>query len=110
MRRISSQVEVIRNRWADCSWPNIGYFVHGQARLDIAELLAEIDRVPYTESKMQNDEAEDLWLAIEANLDDRGCFNGIDRDVMEELRADLIQLIREKVPALAPPVRGTPIL
>ena len=37
---------------------------------------------------------EALWAKIEHNLSDRGCFNGIDDDVMEELRADLIALIR----------------
>jgi len=49
---------------------------------------------------MQNDEAEDLWLKIQDNLSDRGCFNGIDDDVMEELQADLIALIRREVPSL----------
>lgn len=38
-------IEVIRERWADQSWPNIGYFVYAQARDDIAFLLAEIDRL-----------------------------------------------------------------
>jgi hypothetical protein len=37
---------------------------------------------------------EELWGKIEYNLSDRGCFNGIDDDVMEELREDLIALIR----------------
>ena len=39
-------------------------------------------------------DAEELWKKIERNLDDRGCFNGIDDDVMEELRIDLIALIQ----------------
>jgi hypothetical protein len=42
----------------------------------------------------KKDNAETLWGKIERNLDDRGCFNGIDDDVMEELREDLIALIR----------------
>jgi hypothetical protein len=33
----------IRERWKDQSWPNIGYFVHGQAKMDIAKLLEIID-------------------------------------------------------------------
>lgn len=40
------------------------------------------------------DEAEALWTKIELNLSDRGCFNGIDDEVMEELRGDLTALIR----------------
>lgn len=39
------------------------------------------------------DEAKELWKKIEHNLSDRGCFNGIDDAVMEELRTDLIALI-----------------
>jgi hypothetical protein len=35
----------IRNRWSDCSWPNIGFFVHGQARGDIAALLDLIQSI-----------------------------------------------------------------
>ncbi len=49
---------------------------------------------------MQNDEAEDLWLRIQDNLSDRGCFNGIDDETMQELSADLIALIRREVPSL----------
>lgn len=41
----TNSIDEIRARWADCRWPNIGYFVHGQARHDIAALLAEIDRL-----------------------------------------------------------------
>lgn len=37
---------------------------------------------------------------IEHNLDDRGCFNGIDEDVMEELREDLTALIRGSLSVL----------
>lgn len=48
-----TDVETIRTRWADCTWPNIGYFVHGQARLDIAELLSEIDRLERIEKAGQ---------------------------------------------------------
>jgi hypothetical protein len=33
--------------------------------------------------------AASLWKMIEANLDDRGCFNGIDDDVMKDLRSDI---------------------
>lgn len=40
------------------------------------------------------DKAKALWILIERNLTDRGCFNGIDDDVMEELREDLTVLIR----------------
>lgn len=40
---IETKIEEIRERWADCSWPKIGYFVHGQARDDIAMLLAIAD-------------------------------------------------------------------
>ena len=40
------------------------------------------------------DDAKNLWKKLECNLSDRGCFNGIDDDVMEELRTDLIALIR----------------
>lgn len=43
---------------------------------------------------LEVDEAKALWEKIEHNLSDRGCFNGIDEEVMEELRADLIALIR----------------
>lgn len=43
---------------------------------------------------VEKDDAEKLWKKIESNLDDRGCFNAIDDDVMEELRTDLIALIR----------------
>lgn len=50
---------------------------------------------------MENDKAEVLWISIERELDDRGCFNGIDDDVMEELRSSLIDLIRHKAPELA---------
>lgn len=42
----------------------------------------------------KQDEAEKLWDKIEMNLGDRGCFNGIDDDVMEELEQDLIAVIR----------------
>lgn len=42
----------------------------------------------------EKDDAKDLWEKIKHNLDDRGCFNGIDDDVMEELDTDLIALIR----------------
>lgn len=45
------------------------------------------------EPKVKTDE-ETLWSKIELNLNDRGCFNGIDDDVMKELREDLIALIR----------------
>lgn len=42
----------------------------------------------------KKDSAETLWHKIEYNLSDRGCFNGIGDEVMEELRTDLIALIR----------------
>lgn len=30
--------------------------------------------------------ATEIWAALERDLSDRGCFNGIDDDVMDELR------------------------
>lgn len=45
IRSLDHGVEQIRARWANQNWPNIGYFVHGQAREDIAALLSEIDRL-----------------------------------------------------------------
>jgi len=38
------KIEEIRARYADQSWPNYGYFVHGQARMDIRDLLEFIDQ------------------------------------------------------------------
>ena len=40
-------------------------------------------------------EAAELWMKIETNLRDRGCFNGIDDDVMDELRLDLLNEMRD---------------
>ena len=42
---MSNGSETIRARWANQRWPNIGYFVHGQAKMDIAVLLDEIGRL-----------------------------------------------------------------
>lgn len=42
---MSSKVEEIRDRWSDTRWPKIGYFVHGQAKEDIRDLLKEVDRL-----------------------------------------------------------------
>ena len=39
----AATIETIRERWADRSWPKIGYFVHGQALIDIRDLLEIID-------------------------------------------------------------------
>lgn len=36
-------IEEIRKRWADKSWPNIGYFAHGDAVMDIDALLLVVD-------------------------------------------------------------------
>lgn len=33
------QVKEIADRWESRKWPNIGYFVHGQAYSDIKDLL-----------------------------------------------------------------------
>lgn len=38
-----SRLDEIRARWADRTWPSIGYFVHGQALTDIDDLLDIID-------------------------------------------------------------------
>ncbi len=42
---MSDKIEEIRARWKDKSWPSIGYFVHGQAYIDIQALLDEVDRL-----------------------------------------------------------------
>lgn len=39
------------------------------------------------------DQATVIWTALEADLSDRGCFNGIDDDVMEELAEAQISTI-----------------
>lgn len=36
-------LEEIRDRWKETKWPSIGYFVHGQALMDIRKLLEIID-------------------------------------------------------------------
>jgi hypothetical protein len=43
----------------------------------------------------EEDRAALIWKWIESDLSDRGCFNGIDDDVMEELRAVQIETIRK---------------
>lgn len=40
------------------------------------------------------DSAKELWKKIGHSLSDRGCFNGVDDEVMEEIRGDLTALIR----------------
>lgn len=45
MKAEMNKIEEIRERWRDESWPSIGYFVHGQARLDLRDLLSEVDRL-----------------------------------------------------------------
>lgn len=42
---MNSIVEQIRARWKNRGWPNIAYFTHGQAVMDIDTLLAEIDLI-----------------------------------------------------------------
>lgn len=37
--------------------------------------------------------AKYIWEHVERDLSDRGCFNGIDEDVMSELRAAQIERI-----------------
>lgn len=37
--------------------------------------------------------ASAVWNVIAAELDDRGCFNGIDDEVMDELEAACIRLV-----------------
>ncbi len=37
--------------------------------------------------------ATDLWSLIEKNLEDRDCFQGIDDDIMKELRKEQIETI-----------------
>ena len=39
------------------------------------------------------EQAEHLWAVIKSELADRGCFNGIDDDVFEELESSLVDLI-----------------
>lgn len=36
-------IEEIRERWRDRRWPNIGYFIHGQAVMDIDALIGQLD-------------------------------------------------------------------
>lgn len=33
------ELNAIRQRWANTRWPRLGYFVHGQAKDDIFDLL-----------------------------------------------------------------------
>lgn len=51
---MSAAIETIRQRWKDQRWPNIGYFVHGQARMDIADLLTEVDRLTKLLAEKEN--------------------------------------------------------
>lgn len=41
----SREVDEIRARYAERSWPHLAYFVHGQAVADIDALIWEIDRL-----------------------------------------------------------------
>lgn len=43
------------------------------------------------------DRAKLIWAALESDLEDRGCFNGIDDDVMEELAASMQRIIIDKL-------------
>lgn len=37
--------------------------------------------------------AKQIWKLIESNLDNRGCFNGIDEETMRDLRREQLQSI-----------------
>jgi hypothetical protein len=37
--------------------------------------------------------AKEIWDVLESNLEDRGCFNGIDDDIMCELRSTMKKVI-----------------
>lgn len=37
--------------------------------------------------------AESVWSVVAAELNDRGCFNGIDDETMDELDAACIRLV-----------------
>lgn len=50
-----SKLEEIRERWRDRSWPKIGYFVHGDALMDIDALLA-------IASELERDAARYRWI------------------------------------------------
>lgn len=39
----AKRTEEIRAKYADQSWPRLAYFVHGEAKGDIRDLLEEID-------------------------------------------------------------------
>lgn len=43
-----------------------------------------------------------IWRKIEYSLSDRGCFNGIDDDIMEELRRDMLGMIEETIKLAKP--------
>lgn len=43
------------------------------------------------------DRAQLIWAAIETDLDDRGCFNGIDDDILEEIANKQVAIIIEKL-------------
>lgn len=42
--------------------------------------------------------AKAIWDAVYNNLYDRGCFNGIDDEIMEEIHDDLIATIADELP------------
>lgn len=45
------------------------------------------------------DKASEIWIVIEENLSDRGCFKGIDDCTMRELRNEQIEAIRQAIGA-----------
>lgn len=45
----------------------------------------------------KRDKAMEIWVEIEADLSDRGCFNGIDDDVMGELAEAQVSIIAAKL-------------
>lgn len=44
-------------------------------------------------SEYADDRADAVWSVIAAELNDRGCFNGIDDDMMDEIDAACIRLV-----------------
>lgn len=44
-----------------------------------------------------DDRARLIWHTLEDRLDDRGCFNGVDYETMEEIRTLMVKLIIDKL-------------
>lgn len=40
------------------------------------------------------DLAEKIWAAVKDNLDDRGCFDGVDNETMDEVTGEQVITIR----------------